>query len=38
MNSFNAKAALSAGGASYEYYSLEQAEKDGAGSLAALPF
>jgi aconitate hydratase len=38
MNSFGAKSALTAGNAKYEYYSLEQAEKSGAGSLANLPF
>src|SRR4051812_11271392 len=38
MNSFGAKSALTAGNTKYEYYSLEQAEKSGAGSLANLPF
>jgi aconitate hydratase len=38
MNTFGAKSALTAGNAKYEYYSLEQAEKSGAGSLANLPF
>ena len=38
MNSFGAKSALTAGDTKYEYYSLEQAEKSGAGSLANLPF
>ena len=38
MNSFGAKAALTAGNTAYEYYSLERAEKSGAGSLANLPF
>src|SRR5437868_13584452 len=38
MNSFNAKATLTADGVNYEYYSLEQAEKAGAGSLSGLPF
>jgi hypothetical protein len=38
MNSFNAKATLAAGSDNYEFYSLEQAERAGAGSLAGLPF
>jgi aconitate hydratase len=38
MNSFGAKSALTAGNTKYEYYSLELAEKSGAGSLANLPF
>jgi len=38
MNSFGAKSALTAGNTKYEYYSLEQAEKSGAGPLANLPF
>ena len=38
MNSFGAKSALTAGNAKYEYFSLEHAEKAGAGSLANLPF
>ena len=38
MNSFNAKSTLTVGSEKFEYYSLEQAEKAGAGSLARLPF
>src|SRR5882724_186191 len=38
MNSFGAKTTLTVGSAKFEYYSLELAEKSGAGSLAKLPF
>ncbi len=38
MNSFAAQSKLAAGSAEYQYFSLEQAEKSGAGSLARLPF
>jgi len=38
MNSFDAKSILTSGSSSFEYYSLEQAERSGAGSLASLPF
>src|SRR5436190_12879920 len=38
MNSFSAKSTLTVGSEKFEYYSLEQAEKTGAGTLAKLPF
>ena len=38
MNSFGSKSTLSSGGADFEYFSLEQAEKAGAGPVSKLPF
>jgi len=38
MNSFGSKSTLSVGGAQYEYFSLEEAEKKGAGAVSKLPF
>jgi len=37
-NSFNAKSTLSVGGKDYVIYSLPEAEKNGAGDLARLPY
>jgi aconitate hydratase len=38
MNSFGSKSTLTVGDLQYEYYSLEQAEKAGAGAVSKLPF
>ena len=38
MNSFDSKSTLSVANTSYEFYSLERAERSGVGSLAKLPF
>src|SRR5437867_2271121 len=38
MNSFGSKSTLSIGNTRYEYFSLEQAEKAGAGAVSKLPF
>jgi aconitate hydratase len=38
MNSFGSKSTLSVGNIQYEYFSLEQAEKAGAGAVSKLPF
>ncbi|MCC2112398.1 MAG: aconitate hydratase, partial [Hyphomicrobiales bacterium] len=38
QNSFNAKSTLEAGGRRYSYYSLPEAEKNGLGDVARLPF
>jgi aconitate hydratase len=38
MNSYGSKSTLTVGGASYQYFSLEQAEKAGAGAISRLPF
>src|SRR5687767_14498251 len=38
MNTFGSKSTLSAAGTEYEYFSLEQAEKAGAGPISKLPF
>jgi aconitate hydratase len=38
MNSFGSKSTLTAGGSKFDYYSLEQAEKGGAGKIATMPF
>jgi aconitate hydratase len=38
MNSFDAKSTLTVGGSKFEYFSLEKAEKAGAGPISTLPF
>ena len=38
MNTFNSQSTLKVGSAEYEYFSLEKAEKSGAGSVSKLPF
>ncbi len=38
MNTFNSQSTLKVGTASFEYFSLEDAEKAGAGSISSLPF
>ncbi|HET9217924.1 MAG TPA: aconitate hydratase AcnA [Terriglobia bacterium] len=38
MNSFGSKSTLTAGGSRYDYFSLELAEKAGAGAIAGMPF
>ncbi|HZI50601.1 MAG TPA: aconitate hydratase AcnA, partial [Terriglobia bacterium] len=38
MNSFGSKSTLTVGGARFDYFSLEQAEKAGAGAIAKMPF
>ena len=38
MNSFGSKSTLTVGGSKFEYFSLEQAEKSGAGTIANMPF
>src|SRR5262245_49687525 len=38
MNSFGSKSKLTAGSSKFDYFSLEQAEKAGAGSIARMPF
>src|SRR5678815_1559695 len=38
MNSFGAKSKLTVSGSTYEYFSLEQAEKSGAGAVGKMPF
>jgi aconitate hydratase len=38
MNSFGSKSVLTVGGSKFDYFSLEQAEKGGAGALAKMPF
>ena len=38
MNSFGSKSTLNVGGSTFSYFSLEQAEKAGAGSIATMPF
>src|SRR5262245_45040611 len=38
MNSFGSKSKLTAGSSTFDYFSLEQADKAGAGSIARMPF
>src|SRR5438093_705914 len=38
MNTFNSRATLKVGGTDFDYFSLEQAEKAGAGAVSKLPF
>src|SRR5215207_2974369 len=38
MNSFGSKSTLTVGGAPYDYFSLELAEKAGAGAITRMPF
>jgi aconitate hydratase len=38
MNTFNSQAVLKVGGTEFDYFSLEQAEKAGAGAVSKLPF
>jgi len=38
MNTFNSQSTLKAGSAEFEYFSLEGAEKSGAGDVSKLPF
>ncbi|HET9941769.1 MAG TPA: aconitate hydratase AcnA, partial [Terriglobia bacterium] len=38
MNSFGSKSTLTIGSARYDYFSLEQAEKAGAGDIGRMPF
>ena len=38
MNTFNSQSSLKAGSAEFDYFSLEQAEKAGAGLVSRLPF
>jgi aconitate hydratase len=38
MNTFNSQSILRAGNSDFEYFSLEQAEKAGAGAISSLPF
>jgi aconitase A len=38
MNSFGSKSTLTVGGSQFDYYSLERAEKAGAGAIAGMPF
>ena len=38
MNSFGSKSTLTVGNTQFDYFSLEQAEKAGAGAIARMPF
>src|SRR5437016_9293793 len=38
MNTFNSQSTLKVGNAEFEYFSLERAEKSGAGEVSKLPF
>jgi len=38
MNSFSSKSTLTVGNSKFDYFSLEQAEKAGAGAIARMPF
>src|SRR5881398_3185689 len=38
MNTFNSQSTLKAASAEFEYFSLEKAEKEGAGAVSKLPF
>jgi len=38
MNSFGSKSTLTVGGTTFTYFSLEQAEKSGAGPISRMPF
>jgi aconitate hydratase len=38
MNSFGSKSTLTVGGSQFDYFSLERAEKAGAGAVAGMPF
>ncbi|HEX4999357.1 MAG TPA: aconitate hydratase AcnA [Terriglobia bacterium] len=38
MNTYDAKSTLTVGGSKFDYFSLERAEKAGAGALGRLPF
>src|SRR5262249_64585 len=38
MNTFNSQSSLKVGNSEFDYFSLEQAEKAGAGSVSRLPF
>jgi len=38
MNTFNSQSTLKVGSAEFDYFSLEQAEKSGAGAVSKLPF
>ena len=38
MNSFGSKSTLTVGGSQFDYFSLERAEKAGAGSITTMPF
>src|SRR5215475_6469982 len=38
MNTFNSQSTLTVAGARFDYYSLENAEKAGAGAISKLPF
>jgi aconitate hydratase len=38
MNTFNSQSKLTVGATEYEYFSLEQAERAGAGAVSKLPF
>ncbi len=38
MNTFNSQTTLKVGGAEFDYFSLENAEKAGAGAVSKLPF
>src|SRR5262245_45733166 len=38
MNTFNSQSRLKSGNSEFEYFSLEQAEKAGAGNISKLPF
>jgi aconitate hydratase len=38
MNTFGSKSTLTAGGSRFDYFSLELAEKAGAGAIARMPF
>jgi aconitate hydratase len=38
MNTFGSKSTLTAGGSRFDYFSLEQAERAGAGAIARMPF
>ena len=38
MNTFNSQSTLKVGNTEFDYFSLEQAEKAGAGNISKLPF
>ena len=38
MNSFGSKSTLTAGGSTFDYFSLEQAERGGTGAISRMPF
>src|SRR5580765_5629088 len=38
MNTFNSQSTLKVGSAEFDYFSLEQAERSGAGNVSQLPF